>query len=274
MTSSIFGLASSQPGEERSVKLAADGVAIRYPNTKARKWHVAVEDATFSTTEGAFVSIIGPSGCGKSSLLRAIGGLTPYYRGSLLLDGREIHGPGEDRGFVFQAPQLLPWRSVLRNVTLGLEVRGTPRAEADARAREVISLVGLEQYEQAYPAALSGGMQQRVNLARAIVLDPDLLLLDEPFSALDAQTREVMGNELLRILSVEKRTALFVTHQIEEAVFLADQVIVLSRGPGSHIKRVVDVALPRPRTAAMREEPEFVREVAQLRSDIFDVAAA
>jgi len=263
------------PTKQRAeMKLTAENVAIRYPNVKDGTWHAAVSDATFSVAEGSFVSIIGPSGCGKSSLLRAVAGLTTHHKGKLVLNGKAIDGPGSDRAMVFQSALLLPWRSILRNVTLGLEVRGINYKEAESRAREVIDLVGLKGYEDAYPAALSGGMQQRVNIARALILDPDLLLLDEPFSALDAQTREIMGNELIRILAIENRTALFVTHQIEEAVFLSDQVVVLSRGPGSTIHRIVEVDLPRPRTAETREDPKFVHLVAELRADIFSVMAA
>jgi NitT/TauT family transport system ATP-binding protein len=274
------GQAPSSSRPDATLKLTANGVGIRYPLRRERKWFFAVDDATFSVPRGGLLSIIGPSGCGKSTLLRAVAGLQDLYKGELLLDGQPVaeqdRADGADggvgRSMVFQHAQLLPWRNVLRNVTLGLEVRGTRLKDARERAEEVIALVGLEGFEGTYPNALSGGMQQRVNLARALVLRPELLLLDEPFSALDAQTRELMGNELQFILAADNRTALFVTHDIDEAVFLADQVLVLSRGPRSHTKRILNVDLPRPRTAETRRDPLFLQHVTELRKEIFTVS--
>jgi NitT/TauT family transport system ATP-binding protein len=262
---------------DAALKLIANGVGIRYPLRRERKWFFAIDGATFSVPRGGLLSIIGPSGCGKSTLLRAVAGLQDLYKGELLLDGRPVSGQerangGVGRAMVFQHAQLLPWRNVLRNVTLGLEVRGTRFKDARGRAEEVIALVGLEGFEGAFPHALSGGMQQRVNLARALVLRPELLLLDEPFSALDAQTRELMGNELQFILAADNRTALFVTHDIDEAVFLADQVLVLSKGPRSHTHRILNVDLPRPRTAETRQHPLFLKHVTELRKEIFAVS--
>jgi NitT/TauT family transport system ATP-binding protein len=266
---------SSRP--DAALKLTAHGVGIRYPLRRERKWFFAIDDATFSVPRGGLLSIIGPSGCGKSTLLRAVAGLQDLYKGELLLDGRPVSDGdrtdgGVGRSMVFQHAQLLPWRNVLRNVTLGLEVRGTRFKDARGRAEEVIALVGLEGFEGSFPNALSGGMQQRVNLARALVLRPELLLLDEPFSALDAQTRELMGNELQFILAADNRTAMFVTHDIDEAVFLADQVLVLSKGPRSRTHRTLNVDLPRPRTAETRQHPLFLKHVAELRKEIFAVS--
>jgi NitT/TauT family transport system ATP-binding protein len=225
----------------------------------------AVEDATFEVAANAFTSLIGPSGCGKSTILKAVAGLVRYSSGQLTIDSVPVSGPGPDRAIVFQSPALLPWRSVLRNVTYGLEIRGLSRREAADQALRLLELVGLADFANSYPHQLSGGMQQRVNLARALAVQPEVLLLDEPFSALDAQTRELLGYELLAIWERQRTTALFVTHQIDEAVFLSDTVIVFSRGPASRVVSTVEVRLPRPRTAAMRDSPEFQSLVANLR---------
>jgi NitT/TauT family transport system ATP-binding protein len=225
----------------------------------------AVEDATFEVAANAFTSLIGPSGCGKSTILKAVAGLVRCSSGQLTIDSVPVSGPGPDRAIVFQSPALLPWRSVLRNVTYGLEIRGLSRREAADQALRLLELVGLADFANSYPHQLSGGMQQRVNLARALAVQPEVLLLDEPFSALDAQTRELLGYELLAIWERQRTTALFVTHQIDEAVFLSDTVIVFSRGPASRVVSTVEVRLPRPRTAAMRDSPEFQSLVANLR---------
>jgi NitT/TauT family transport system ATP-binding protein len=248
--------------------LTAVNVGVRYPNRRERRWFVAVRSASFTVPPGAFVSLIGPSGSGKSSLLRAVAGLTPRFVGDLTIDGVPIDGPGDNRAMVFQFDRLLPWRTVLRNVTLGMEIRGVRKRLADRRAREVLELVGLSGYEDSYPSPLSGGMRQRVNLARALAIDPAILLLDEPFASLDAQTRELMADELLRIWAESRKTALFVTHSIDEAVFMSDTVLVLSNGPESTIVRTVDIQLPRPRTPALRDATEFRAYVGELREEL------
>jgi NitT/TauT family transport system ATP-binding protein len=204
------------------------------------------------------VSIVGPSGCGKTTFLNAVDGLLPITSGSLELNGEAISKPGPDRAMVFQQPSLLPWRTVLGNVVYGLEMQGrTSKAERAERARELIYLVGLGGFEHAFPTELSGGMQQRVNLARALATDPDMLLLDEPFAALDAQTREFMQSELLRIWGETRKTALFITHDIKEAVYLADRVLVFTKRPG-RVKACVDVDLARPRELSVKREPRFL----------------
>lgn len=208
--------------------------------------------------DGEFVAIVGPSGCGKTTFLNAVDGLLPIGAGSLTLDGMEITKPGPDRAMVFQQPGLLPWRTVLGNVTFGVEAqRRLSGGEAIAAAKRQIELVGLAGFEDAYPGELSGGMQQRVNLARALLTDPQMLLLDEPFAALDAQTREMMQLELLKIWSKTKKTALFITHDIKEAIYLADRVIVFTKRPG-RVKCTVEIDLPRPRDLRIKRDPAFL----------------
>lgn len=204
-----------------------------------------------------FVSIVGASGCGKTTFLRILDGLITPSSGDVLIDGCKVTAPNDRRGFVFQKDSLWPWRTTLDNVLFGLQMQHRPRRESRAIALQLIELVGLKGFESHYPHQLSGGMRQRVNLARALAIDPDVLLMDEPFAALDAQTREVMQLELLRIWSAERKTVVFVTHQIDEAVLLSDRVIVFAARPG-RIKEIVDIDLPRPRTFAMKRTPEFV----------------
>jgi NitT/TauT family transport system ATP-binding protein len=207
--------------------------------------------------KGEFISIVGPSGCGKTTFLRIVGGLESASGGTVSLDGRVIDGPGRDRGFVFQQDNLLPWRDILSNVGIGSEIAGIRTPEQRALTQHLLELVGLKGFEHYYPRQLSGGMRQRVNLARALAVNPDLLLMDEPFSALDAQTREIMQTELLRIWEEGRKTVLFVTHQIDEAVFLSDRVFVFARRPG-RLQEIIDIDLPRPRTLALKRTPEFV----------------
>jgi NitT/TauT family transport system ATP-binding protein len=216
-----------------------------------------LQDISQDVAQGEFVSIVGPSGCGKTTFLRIVGGLEPATSGEARLDGRLIDGPGSDRGFVFQQDNLLPWRNVLGNAMLGPEISRSVSSEIKERVVALLRLVGLAGFESYYPRQLSGGMRQRVNLARALAIDPQLLLMDEPFSALDAQTREIMQTELLRIWEEGHKTVLFVTHQIDEAVILSDRVFVFARRPG-RIQEVVDVPLPRPRKLEMKRDPVFV----------------
>lgn len=210
-----------------------------------------------SVAAGEFVSFLGASGCGKTTFLRMVDGLIPPSAGEILLNGRLVTVPGPDRAFVFQDDSLLPWRTVQGNVMLGLEAQRVKHAEAMTRAQEQIALVGLQEFATFYPHELSGGMRQRVNLARALAIDPEVLLMDEPFASLDSQTREVMQGELLRIWGAKQKTVLFVTHQIEEAVYLSDRIIVLSSRPGQ-IKEVVEIELPRPRSLSVKRTAPFV----------------
>jgi NitT/TauT family transport system ATP-binding protein len=213
-----------------------------------------------SVERGEFICLVGPSGCGKTTFLRIVAGLEPASSGEVLLDGRVVREPGGDRGFVFQSDNLLPWRSVFANAIIGREIAGQVGPAERRRTMELLKLVGLEGFEQYHPRQLSGGMRQRVNLARALAIDPQVLLMDEPFSSLDAQTREIMQTELMRIWDEGRKTVLFVTHQIDEAVFLADRVLVFARRPG-RIRENVAIELPRPRQLAIKRTPQFVRYV-------------
>jgi NitT/TauT family transport system ATP-binding protein len=243
---------------DRSAKLAARGVVIEYWLQRSRTLFTAVKGVDLDVRPGELLAIVGPSGCGKTTFLNAVDGLIPIAGGSLTLDGREITKPGPDRAMVFQQPGLLPWRTVVGNVIFGLEAQGRmSTSESIARARQQIELVGLAGFEDAYPLELSGGMQQRVNLARALLTDPEMLLLDEPFASLDAQTRELMQLELLKIWSQTKKTALFITHDIKEAIYLADRVIVFTRRPG-RVKDVVEINLSRPRDLRVKRDPQFL----------------
>ena len=207
--------------------------------------------------EGEFLSIVGPSGCGKSTFLNVLLGLIKPDSGDLRLHGKAIVGPGTDRAMVFQEFGLLPWRTVQNNIELGLELKGMADRASAARFRDrLIDMVGLTGFEGHYPHELSGGMKQRVGLARALATDPDVLLMDEPFAALDAQTRDLMQVELLRIWRAARKTVLFVTHQIDEAIYLSDRVMVMTKRPG-RAKKIFDIELPRPRDYEMRVTPEF-----------------
>ena len=197
---------------------------------------------------------------GKTTFLRIVAGLEPKTSGTILLDGRALSGPGDDRGFVFQSDNLLPWRTIFSNAIIGPEVAGRVGDKERQRTLDLLKLVGLGGFENYYPRQLSGGMRQRVNLARALAIDPQVLLMDEPFSSLDAQTREIMQTELLRIWDQGRKTVLFVTHQIDEAVFLSDRVFVLARRPG-RIQENVEIRLPRPRALEIKRTPEFVAYV-------------
>ncbi|MBI3090774.1 MAG: ABC transporter ATP-binding protein [Candidatus Tectomicrobia bacterium] len=217
--------------------------------------------------ENEFICIVGPSGCGKTTFLRILDGLIPFDSGEILLDGQRVIKPGIDKGFVFQDSSLLPWRTVVDNIILGLELHGTPRREARARARHYVELVGLRGFENHYPYELSGGMQQRVNLARALIIEPQVLLMDEPFASLDAQTREIMQLELLKTWGGTRKTVLFVTHQIEEAVYLADRVVVFSSRPAT-IKAEIPIELTRPRPLAVKRSPQFLAYIDRIWSMI------
>jgi NitT/TauT family transport system ATP-binding protein len=239
-------------------KLRARDVCVEYFNTRTGRRLTALERVNLEVNEGELVCVVGPSGCGKTTFLNAVDGLLPIQSGSLSLNGHEITKPGVDRAMVFQHASLLPWRTVLGNVVYGLELQGWNRKRAADRGREFIQLVGLGGFEDVYPSELSGGMQQRANLARALTTDPEMLLLDEPFAALDAQTREFMQVELLRIWRKTQKTALFITHQINEAIYLADRVIVFSARPG-RVRAEVPIEMPRPRPLRIKRDPLFLK---------------
>src|SRR5262245_21037661 len=239
-------------------KLDVRGVSLDLLNERTGRSLPVLRDIDFAVFEGELVVIVGPSGCGKSTFLNAVDGLLPVTSGAILLDGRAVEGPGPDSAMVFQHDSLFPWRTVIENGTYGLDLQGRlAKAERRERARALIDLVGLSGFAEHYPHELSGGMRQRVNIARALAVEPQLLLLDEPFAALDAQTREFMQVELLKILARAKTTALFVTHQINEAVFLADRVVVFSARPAG-IKDIIAVELPGERSLALKHHPAFV----------------
>ncbi|MEO8346044.1 MAG: ABC transporter ATP-binding protein [Betaproteobacteria bacterium] len=223
---------------------------------------------SFDIGAGEFLVIVGPSGCGKSTLLKMVAGLLPASSGEITLHGAPIAGPPDDVGIVFQSPVLLAWRTVLRNVMLQIEMRKLPVEQYRGKARALLHLTGLGDFENKYPWQLSGGMQQRASICRALVHDPAVLLMDEPFGALDAMTREKMNLELQRIWFETKKTVLFITHSIPEAVFLADRVLVMTERPGS-IAAIYDVPLPRPRTLAVMGDPRFVELTQTIRRHFY-----
>ncbi len=216
----------------------------------------ALSDINLTVADKEFVTIVGPSGCGKSTLLKILAGLLDLTRGAVTLDGTPVKSPRRDIGIMFQNPVLLPWRTVLENIMLPVEVQGRPKAEAMARARDLLKMVGLPDFENKYPGELSGGMQQRAAICRALINDPRILLMDEPFGALDAMTREQMNLDLQRIWLESAKTVVLITHSIPEAVFLGDRVVVMSPRPG-RISQIVDVPIPRPRSIEVMGEPLF-----------------
>lgn len=218
---------------------------------------LVLDDVSFDVADSQFVCLLGPSGCGKTTLIRIAAGLAKADVGRVIVDGKPVTGPGDDRALVFQSYGLLPWRSVLRNVEFGLELGGVPKAQRREIARQNIERVGLKGFESHYPHQISGGMQQRVGLARALARDPSLLLMDEPFAAVDMQTRETLQDELLKVWSESRRTVIFVTHSIDEAIYLADRVIVMQAKPG-RIAADIPITLPRPRFSYdVKATPEF-----------------
>jgi NitT/TauT family transport system ATP-binding protein len=222
-----------------------------------------LKDVSLDMAAGEVVAVVGGSGSGKTTLLRIVDRLIVPTAGSVLVDGNPVERPGGPISFVFQQDCLLPWRMILQNVSYGLDLRGVPRAEARQRAQKYLTLVGLRDFEKYYPHQLSGGMRQRVNLARALAVEPDILLMDEPFAALDAQTRELMQLELLRIWQQTGKTILFVTHQLEEAVFIANRVVVLSARPGT-IREIVAIDIPYPRAFQTKRSAHFQSLVGRL----------
>ena len=245
----------------RPTKLTVRQVSLERYNERTKQYLSVLDGIDLDVFEGELVSIVGPSGCGKTTFLNAVDGLIRITGGAILVDERRVERPGPDRALVFQNDSLFPWRTVMQNVTYGLELQGKlSKAERRDRALGIVELVGLKGFEEHYPHELSGGMRQRVNLARALVMEPQLLLLDEPFAALDAQTREFMQVELLKILARARATALFVTHQINEAVFLSDRIAVFYARP-ARIKEVIAVDLPSARSLDLKQRPQFLSEV-------------
>ncbi|HSF06985.1 MAG TPA: ABC transporter ATP-binding protein [Methylomirabilota bacterium] len=241
-----------------AAKIVVRGLGHEYVNPFTRERVVALNGVDLEVGVGEFLTVVGPSGCGKTTLLNILAGLLPPTRGTVMLDGRPVVGPGRDRGVVFQEFAILPWRTVERNIAHGLEIQGVPRAERAASVRRFIELVGLTGFEHKYPHELSGGMKQRVAVARTLAANPEVMLMDEPFASVDAQTRITLQEELNVISQATGKTILFVTHNVEEAVFLGDRCCVLSRHPG-RVKTLVAVNIPRPaRTWKMfTSDPDF-----------------
>ena len=274
MTASASSAARGAAGGARGAgapvpKLAIEGIRKRFTIKKQGREHafLALDGVDLVIEDQEFVSVIGPSGSGKTTLLKIVAGLVQPNDGAIRIDGKQITEPGPDRAVVFQTFGLFPWKTVMDNVRFPLTIRKLPKEEATEIARTNIAKVGLEGFEDAYPHQLSGGMQQRVGLARALAADPQILLMDEPFGAIDAQTRELMQEELLRLWSESKKCVMFVTHDLDEAVLLADRVVVLSGQPGK-VQAVIDVPLPRPRWEYdMRSHKEF----ADVRHEIWEM---
>ncbi len=239
------------------VKLKATGLRHEYYQPRTGGRLLALDNIDLHVDDGEFVTIVGPSGCGKTTFINLCDGLLKPTAGKIDIDGKEVTGPGTDRGMVFQDSCLMPWRTVFKNVIFGLECQGLDNAEGQERAQKFIKLVGLQGFEDHYPHELSGGMQQRCNLARALTVDPKILIMDEPFASLDAQTREIMQLELLRIWREARKTVLFITHQINEAIYLADRVIIFGARPGK-VKQTMKIDLPRPRELSLKRDPRFL----------------
>jgi ABC-type nitrate/sulfonate/bicarbonate transport system ATPase subunit len=270
----ITGPAAVAPGADATTRsLHVEDLHVVYDLRRSGTQMVAVEAFDLDVPKGQFVSILGPSGCGKSTVLKVIGGLAPASAGSVSIDGHVVSGPGPDRATVFQDASLFPWYSVERNIAFGLECRGVPKGKAAEVVRGLVEMVGLSGFEKSYPSELSGGMMQRVNLARALAVEPEVLLMDEPFAALDAQTRELMQEELLRIWAETEKTVIFVTHDVGEALFLSDRVIVMSARPGRVIADVT-VDLVRPREHAIKRSKHFGELEAEIWPLIRHTAAA
>ena len=247
------------------------GHSLSLQNVTKRFGHLtAIDGISFDVRPREFISVIGPSGCGKSTLFNIIGGFLGGYEGTLLLDGK-AKVPRRSIGMVFQEESTFPWRTTLQNVAFPLEVAGVPKKEREARARELISLVGLTGFENSYPAEMSGGMRQRTAIARTLAFDPQVLLMDEPFAALDDQTRLLVGDKVLQIHQQLNQTSLLITHNITEAVQLSDRILVMTYRPGK-VKRMVDIRLPRPRTSEIVSSEAFGRYVAQIWNDLREEA--
>jgi NitT/TauT family transport system ATP-binding protein len=250
--------------------LVVDDVSKRFDTAEGAI--VAVDHMSFTVAPGEFLAVIGPSGCGKSTLFNVIGGLIDGYEGRITVAGETVAGPHPAIGMVFQEESTFPWRTVIENVAFPLEVTGVAKAERRERARHFINLVGLDGFENRYPSELSGGMRQRVSMARTLASQPKILLMDEPFAALDEQTRLLLGDKVLQIQQQLKQTTLLITHNITEAVQLADRILVMTYRPGQ-LKRMVEIALPRPRSSAIVSSEAFGRYVAQIWNDLREEAS-
>ncbi|MGZ3411369.1 MAG: ABC transporter ATP-binding protein [Xanthobacteraceae bacterium] len=257
--------------ESRAGTKAGDGVLIVDNIVKSFGSLVAVDHVSLAVRQGEFMAVIGPSGCGKSTLFNVIGGLVDGYGGRVSVAGETVHGPHRSIGMVFQEESTFPWRNVIENVAFPLEIAGMAKPERYERARHFISLVGLNGFEKRYPAELSGGMRQRVAIARTLASEPKILLMDEPFAALDEQTRLLLGDKVLQIQQELQQTTLIITHNLTEAVQLADRILVMTYRPG-RVKRIVDIDLPRPRTSEIVSSEAFGRYVAQIWADLREEA--
>jgi NitT/TauT family transport system ATP-binding protein len=267
------GSALRVAGEGEAVNPAAlviDGVTKRFATADGPI--VALDGVSFTVRQGEFLTLIGPSGCGKSTLFNIVGGLTDGYEGRVLVDGQEIVGSHRAIGMVFQEESTFPWRTTLDNVAFPLEVSGVGKAERYERARKLIRLVGLDGFENRYPAEMSGGMRQRTAIARTLAFEPRILLMDEPFAALDEQTRLLLGDKLLQIQNALRQTTLLITHNIAEAVQLSDRVVVMTFRPG-RVKRIVEIDLPRPRNSEIVSSAAFGQYVAAIWNDLREEAS-
>jgi NitT/TauT family transport system ATP-binding protein len=262
-------MTAAAPGDGNAI-LVADNIAVRFETAEGPI--TALDDVSFTVRPGEFLSIIGPSGCGKSTLFNVIGGLLSQHEGVVSVAGEAVSGPHPSIGMVFQEESTFPWRNVIDNVAFPLELIGMQREQRVERARHFIALVGLDGFENRYPGELSGGMRQRVSLARTLAAEPKILLMDEPFAALDEQTRLLLGDKVLHIQQQLQQTTLLITHNITEAVQMSDRILVMTYRPGK-VKRIVDIALPRPRTSAIVGSEDFGRYVAQIWNDLREEAS-
>lgn len=256
--------------EEKSGLLVVDDLSKRFPTPDGTV--TAVDHVSLSVRQGEFLSVIGPSGCGKSTLFNVIGGLLGDYEGNVTVAGERITGPHPSVGMVFQEESTFPWRTVIENVSFPLEIEGLPKTLRHEKARHFIHLVGLDGFENRYPSELSGGMRQRVSLARTLASEPKILLMDEPFAALDEQTRLLLGDKVLQIQEELKQTTMLITHNITEAVQLSDRIMVMTYRPGK-VKRIVDIELPRPRSSEIVGSDAFGHYVAQIWNDLREEAS-
>ena len=263
------GTSLTQASASRSVAISARGVRVEYERTRQKDTLVALEDFSVEIFAGEFVTIVGPSGCGKSTFLNCVAGLWFPAAGELLVDGKPVTGPGRDRSVVFQDYALMPWRTVRTNVRFGLELQRRVDDSTDEKVARYIDLVGLTGFEDAYPRELSGGMRQRVGLARALVTEPRILLMDEPFAAVDAMTRELMQDEVARIILQTGQTIVFITHSVDEAITLGDRIVVVSNRPGQ-VREILTVDIPRPRSGRqIRHLPRYT----ELRDRVWELLA-
>ena len=257
-------------GTPNNAILKADRINVRFETAEGPV--IAVDDVSFDVRPGEFLSVIGPSGCGKSTLFNVIGGLLSNHQGTVNVAGETINGPHQSIGMVFQEESTFPWRTVTDNVAFPLELTGMAKAQRIEKAKHFIGMVGLNGFENRYPGELSGGMRQRVSLARTLASEPKILLMDEPFAALDEQTRLLLGDKVLQIQQGLKQTTLLITHNITEAVQMSDRILVMTYRPGK-VKRIVDIDLPRPRTSEIVGSEAFGRYVAQIWADLREEAS-